>query len=256
MQIDLDHIHKAAISIARAGGEHTLNYFNRDFSVERKKDDSPVTVADREAEQIMREQITDRFPKHGIIGEEFGRTNEESDIQWILDPIDGTRSFIHGVPLYTTLVGVLADEEPVCGVIFAPALDEICEAAKDRGARHNGNPCSVRECSRLEEATFLSTDVTTHTEHGFGESFQELLKQTRLHRTWGDAYGHMLVATGRADIMFDPVLSIWDAAALLPVLREANGVFSDVHGRETILTGNGFSTNPVLREKLVNLFNT
>lgn len=251
MEFDLDAIHKSAIEIAKEGGVHTLKYFNQSVEVERKSDDSPVTVADREAESIMRESITKKFPDHGIIGEEHGRTNESSVIQWILDPIDGTKSFIHGVPLYTTLIGVVVDGQPVCGVIYAPVLNELCEAAKGKGARLNDQECSVRECDDLSEATFLSTDAYTAVEYDFGAAFDSLMEQTRLHRTWGDAYGHMMVATGRADIMFDPILSIWDAAPMQTILSEAGGVFCDTTGKETIESGNGIScSRPLLPEVL------
>ena len=254
MDFDLDSIHQAAIAIARKGGEHTLNYFNRSVEVERKADDSPVTVADREAESLMRKEIANQFPEHGIIGEEHGRTNEESPVQWILDPIDGTKSFIHGVPLYTTLIGVVIEDEPVVGVIYAPALDELCEAAKGKGTRLNGEPCRVRPCSDLSQASFMSTDAYTSADFGYGKSFDKLVDQSQIHRTWGDAYGHMLVATGRADLMFDPILSIWDAAPLLTVLQEAGGVFSDTEGKETIESGNGFSCSRELKPEVLDIF--
>jgi myo-inositol-1(or 4)-monophosphatase len=254
MQFDLDAIHTSAIEIAQKGGAHTLTYFNQSVDVERKSDDSPVTIADREAETIMREAIAEQFPDHGIIGEEHGRSNESSDIQWILDPIDGTKSFIHGVPLYTTLIGVVVDGEPVCGIIYAPALDELCEAATGKGARLNGEECSVRACSDLSEATFLSTDAYTAAEYDYGEAFDSLIEQTRLHRTWGDAYGHMMVATGRADIMFDPVLSIWDAAPMQTILSEAGGIFCDTTGNETIESGNGISCSRELVPEVLEMF--
>lgn len=254
MNFDLDKLHESAIEIARKGGDHTLNYFRKVFDVERKSDDSPVTIADRETEKIMRKAIQDRYPGHGIVGEEFGSEGEESPVQWILDPIDGTKSFIHGVPLYTTLVGVLVEEEPVVGVVYAPALDEMCEAAKGKGARLNGKRCEVRPCDSISEATFLSTDVRTHRTVDLTGSFEKLLESTRLHRTWGDAYGHMMVATGRADIMFDPILSIWDAAPLLTIVSEAGGIFSDIRGEETIQTGNGISSSPGIHEKVLAFF--
>lgn len=254
MDFEIKKIHDAAIAVAKKGGDHTLTYFGEPITVERKSDDSPVTKADREAEEIMREEISRLFPDHGIVGEEFGKENEESAAQWILDPIDGTKSFIHGVPLYTTLVGVQFENEPVIGIIYAPALAEICEAAKNLGARRNGKPCRVRACSKLSEATFLSTDCTTSAETAFGEPFRQLLDKTRINRTWGDAYGHMLVATGRADLMFDPILNIWDAAPLLPVLKEAGGVFCDVTGTETIEAGNGISCGKELLPEVLDVF--
>lgn len=255
MHYDLDHLLEAAQLIARKGGEHTLKYFNKQFKVDYKSDDSPVTAADRETEALMREAIMQQFPDHGILGEEHGRHNENSRIQWILDPIDGTLSFIHGVPLYTTLIGVLVDGDPVVGVIYAPARDELCAAARGRGAYLNGASCRVRECDDLSQATFLSTDVTSVKDYGFEEPFRKLLDEVYLHRTWGDAYGHMLVATGRADIMFDPVLNLWDAAPLLTIMQEAGGSFTDVRGNATIKTGNGFSCTKDLLEPVKTIFN-
>ncbi|MEX0594360.1 MAG: inositol monophosphatase family protein [Balneolaceae bacterium] len=245
----------AAREIAREGGDCTLDYFKQRFDLEYKNDDSPVTNADREAESTIRKAIEARYPDHGIIGEEYGTDGEDRDVVWIVDPIDGTQSFIHGVPFYTTLIGVVVKGEPVVGIIYAPALGELLEGAVGLGARLNGEPCRVRECRDLSKATILTTDQKNITKYGFDTPFQELLQRSRLHRTWGDAYGHLMVATGRADLMFDPVLHIWDAAALLPVIREAGGSFTDVHGVETIETGNGISCSPGLKEEWMSLFN-
>lgn len=254
MKISLQELQSAAADFAKAGGRSTLNYFKKSFHLEFKSDDTPVTNADRTAEKIIRELINKNFPGHGIIGEEFGRENEDSDIVWVLDPIDGTQSFIHGIPFYTTLIGILINGQPEVGIIYAPALDEIASAATGLGCTLNGSEIQVRKCDDLSKATFLTTDVTTYEEHGFQQPLNSLLESTRIHRTWGDAYGHMMVAAGRADIMIDPILSIWDAAALLPVLKEAGGSFTDVHGEETIETGNAISTNKTLVKQIIPLF--
>lgn len=245
---------QAATEIAKIGGHHTLKYFKQNVEVISKDDDSPVTIADRETEQIIREEILKRFPDHGIIGEEYGKTNEDSNIKWVLDPIDGTKSFIHGIPFYTTLIGVLVDDKPQVGIIYAPALEELCAAAIGEGATLNGDPCQVRKTGKLEDATLLVTEIFRFKEMGQQEIFEELMTKTKLHRTWGDAYGHMMVATGRADLMYDPELNIWDAAALLPVMQEAGGVFSDIEGNETIFSGNGFSTNKALFPEVMKIF--
>ncbi len=250
----MNELKQAAMEFAREGGDSTLNYFNKSFELEIKDDDSPVTNADREAEATIREKIREHFPGHGIIGEEFGKENEDSDVIWILDPIDGTKSFIHGVPFYTTLIGILVKNKPEIGVIYAPALNEMVSAGKGLGCYHNGEKTSVRTCSNLSDATFLSTDVTSFEEHGFQAALTELLQSTRIHRTWGDAYGHMLVATGRADIMIDAILHIWDAAALLPIITEAGGSYSDLSGNASIESGNAISTNKTLKDKIVHLF--
>lgn len=250
----IEELLAAATEIARIGGHHTLKYFKKDVEVISKSDDSPVTIADRETEQIIREEIKKRYTGHGIIGEEFGKENEESNIQWVLDPIDGTKSFIHGVPFYTTLIGILIDNEPKVGVIYAPALEELCAAAIGHGATLNGNPCRVRDTDKLEDATFLVTEIDRFRLMGQQDLFQELMNKTKLHRTWGDAYGHMMVAAGRADLMYDPELNIWDAAALLPVVHESGGIFSDNKGRQTIHSGNGYSTNRSLFPQVKEIF--
>lgn len=231
----------SAVKFARLGGNHTLTYFRKGLDVIRKADDSPVTIADREAEQIIRAEIQRIYPDHGIIGEEFGVTNPDARIKWILDPIDGTISFIHGIPLYTTLIGVLIDDEPVAGVIFAPAMDEMCEGSAKLGTKLNGKAVKVRTCTDLSDATLLTTDRKNIREHDFENGINELMKVVKVDRTWGDAYGHMMVATGRADVMFDPILNIWDAAALMPVLQGARGHFIDIYGKANIHTGNGIS---------------
>lgn len=251
---DLQKLLADAIEIAKIGGQHTLKYFRNEIKVLSKDDDSPVTIADRETEQTLRREIAKRYPDHGIIGEEFERTNADSRIQWVLDPIDGTKSFIHGVPLYTTLVAVLVDDKPVVGVIYASALDELCAAAEGHGATFNGKKCAVRETENLEDATLLVTEIRRFQDMGEEALFQELLKTTKIHRTWGDAYGHMMVATGRADIMYDPEMSIWDAAALQPIIKEAGGVFTDKNGVETVHTGSGLSTGKKIHPQVKALF--
>ncbi|MEX0679900.1 MAG: inositol monophosphatase family protein [Balneolales bacterium] len=248
-----DELLQFAIHIARTAGKQTLAHFQKKVKVDRKEDDSPVTVADRQTEQWMREKITEKFPEHGIIGEEFGQIREQSSIQWVLDPIDGTQSFIHGIPLYTTLIGITIDDEPEIGVIYAPATDELCEAALGFGARYNGRDCRTGNTESLKKATLLSTDITTIREKGLDRPFSALLDQCRLHRTWGDAYGHMMVATGRADIMFDPVLNIWDAAPLIPVLQESGGLFLDFSGRAALDSGHGFSANELLAQQVLQI---
>lgn len=254
MKNQLSELREAATEFAKLGGDATLNHFKKSFKLEFKEDDSPVTNADREAERVIRSEINKHFPGHGIIGEEYGVENEDSEIVWVLDPIDGTKSFIHGVPFYTTLIGVMMKKQPEVGVIYAPALDEMVTAATGQGATLNGEKIQARECDDLSKATFLSTEVITFYSHGYGKSFEELLSAVRVHRTWGDAYGHMMVAAGRADIMIDPILSIWDAAALLPVLKEAGASFTDLKGEENVYTGNGLSAVEGIKESVLNIF--
>tara|TARA_R100001143_G_C3361331_1_gene136750 strand:+ start:48596 stop:49375 length:780 start_codon:yes stop_codon:yes gene_type:complete len=251
---NLAELRDAAVEFARIAGKSTLKYYQNRFEIDYKSDDSPVTVADREAEMIIRNNIKKHFPDHGIIGEEFGKENEDRDIVWILDPIDGTKSFLHGIPFYTTLIGILVKNESKVGVIYAPALDEMVSAAEGLGCDFNGEKATVRECKVLSEATFLTTDVQSFYDHGYQKSFEELMHESRYHRTWGDAYGHMMVAIGRADIMVDAVLNVWDAAALLPILQEAGGSYSDLMGNNSIYTGNALSTNKFLKNDIIRIF--
>lgn len=250
----LIRLREAAESIAGYGGGSTLNYFKKTFNLEFKDDLSPVTEADKEAEMIIRDAIRNKFPEHGIIGEEFGSEGEDKEVVWVIDPIDGTQSFIHGIPIYTTLIGILIENVPKVGVIYAPALEEMVSAATGSGAFLNGKSCSVRNCNEMSRATFLSTDIVNIKKYNYEKAFEELLAATRIHRTWGDAYGHLMVAAGRADIMFDPILNIWDAAALLPIVTEAGGVFTDVTGIETINSGNGISCSEGIHEMVLNFF--
>lgn len=239
-----------AVAAAREAGAATLELFrSRDLGVERKRDGSPVTAADRAAETLLRDRISAAFPDDAILGEELGEKPGTSGFRWVLDPIDGTKSFITGVPLYTTLVAVLHDDQPAVGVIYSPATAEIAYAAAGGPAWYavdDGPPelARVSAVERLAEATFLTTEIAT-----FGARrgvFEKLEAACRLTRTWGDAYGYLLVATGRADVMVDPVVNLWDAAALQPIIEGAGGQFSDWLGRPSVHTGDAVASNPAL----------
>lgn len=241
-----------AIKAAREAGHITLSYFRHDdLEVERKGDDSPVTIADRQAEQYLRRRIGEVFPGDGILGEEFGEQQGTSGYRWIVDPIDGTKSFIHGVPLYSTLIGVEREGECVLGVIVVPPSDEAVYAAVGQGAwyvRGEQPPCPARVAptAKLSEGLFLTSEVANFYTVGRPQVFERLQASTRLTRTWGDGYGYMMVATGRADVMVDPIVCAWDAAPMLPILEEAGGVFTDWQGRRSIHSGQGLATNPQL----------
>lgn len=232
-----------ALEAAWQAGRITLEYFQTGTAVERKADASPVTLADRRAEEKLREAIQRHFPEHGILGEEFGELPGHTPYRWILDPLDGTRSFIQGVPLYGVLMGLEYANQAILGVAHFPALGETVYAAKGEGCYWDGRRARVSTVDRLEEAVVLATSVRSLYEEGRGPVFEALQAQTRLQRTWGDCYGHILVATGRAEIMLDPILNIWDCAALQPILEEAGGTFTDWQGTATHTGGNGLSTN-------------
>jgi histidinol phosphatase-like enzyme (inositol monophosphatase family) len=235
-----------AARLAREAGDITLRHFKGSFAAERKADNSFVTIADREAERFLRTSIEQSFPDDGILGEEEGEKIGTSQRRWIIDPVDGTYSFVHGVPLYAVLIGLEIDEEPVLGAVNLPALNELVYAARGLGCFWNGEPARVSETKSLSEALLLATDFGTAEQYGFGPAAEKLQQQVNSRRTWGDAYGHVLVATGRADIMLDPVMNVWDCAALLPLVEEAGGTFTDWQGNRTIHGGNAISTNGLL----------
>ena len=244
--------------IAYQAGELTLRYFYNaeTFTVEKKPDESPVTVADRETEQFLRQRIAEYFPDDAIFGEEFPPLEGTSGFRWILDPIDDTKSFICGVPLYSTLIGLEKEGRCVGGIIALPALGELVWAGTGLGAWHETKQnepkrCHVSACSNLAEATFLTSEVLTFDKTNRREAYNRLEKSVRLTRTWGDAYGYALVATGRADVMVDPAMSEWDAAPLLVILEESGGRFTDWKGNATIFGNEGVATNGILHEDVL-----
>jgi histidinol-phosphatase len=235
-----------SVSAAREAGEITLKYFRRKFETRLKGKDNFVTQADLEAEEFLRREILSRFPGDAIVGEEGGESAGSTGRRWIIDPIDGTYSFVHGVPFYGVLLGCEVDGDPAVGVVNIPALGEMVYAAKGLGCFWNGEPARVSQTGRLEDALLLSTDFGSCARYGFGAPAEELQRRAAQRRTWGDCYGYVLVATGRADVMLDPAMNVWDCAALLPVLEEAGGTFTDWEGRRTIHSGNAVATNGTL----------
>ena len=246
-----------AIAAGKDAGRLTLGYFQQDnFRVERKADASPVTIADRSAEQLLREQIAAAFPRDGILGEEFGTTGGTSGFNWILDPIDGTKSFISGVPLYGTMVAVEHEGSALAGFVFFPGLDEGVYAATGQGAwqwRGDEQPrrASASRKSKLSEGLFVTSQVDTFAQRGAAKAFEALQQAAYLTRTWGDCYGYFLVATGRAELMVDPILNVWDAAAVQPIVEEAGGTFTDWQGNATIHAGEAIATNGRLLEEVL-----
>lgn len=249
MEQDIATRLELARGIALEAGEITLRYFGKsNFQVEWKRDASPVTVADKEAEQHLRKRISATFPADGILGEEFGEQPGTSGYRWILDPIDGTQSFIHGVPLYGTLIGVEREGRSVLGIIALPALDEIAWAGLGGGAwySHHGEaprPAKVSPAEQLGDGLCLTSDFAGWVKTNREEPLARLGKTARRMRTWGDCYGYLLVAVGRAEAMIDPIMNVWDAAALQPILEEAGGTFTDWQGNATIHAGEGVATN-------------
>ncbi len=243
---ELRELHDFAVELAWRAGRVTLAHFQTGVAAEAKADDSPVTVADRDAERLCREWIQRRCPDDGILGEEFGETRPDAPRRWILDPIDGTRSFVRGVPLYGVMIALEEAGEVVLGVLHFPPLQETVSAARGLGCLWNGRRAEVSAVGRLEDALVLTTDAERLPRQQKGAAWDRLRFSGVLVRTWGDCYGHALVATGRAEAMIDPVMKPWDAAALKPIVEEAGGVYTDWVGQPTHLGGSVVSTNAAL----------
>lgn len=242
-----------AVELARGAGDITLKYFRQRPETSTKSDGSYVTIADREAEAYLRRQIAERYPDDGIVGEEEGESQGRSGRRWIVDPIDGTFSFVHGVPFYGVLIGLEIDGELSVGVINIPALGEIVSAAKGVGCFLNGERTRVSNTAGLEDALLLCTDFSSCERYGFGRAGELLQARAKTSRTWGDCYGYVLVATGRADVMLDPVMNLWDCAALLPIMEEAGGTFTDWRGVRTAAGNNSIATNGLLFDEVMGL---
>lgn len=241
------------MSVAEEAGRLTLDHFGEVLEPDLKGDGTPVTVADRGAEALMRERIQEVYPSHGILGEEYDEANPGADIRWILDPIDGTRSFVHGVPLFGVLVGVEIEGDATVGVAHFPALDETVAAARGVGCRWRGGRARVSRVGDLSQAVVLTTDGVATVESPVGPGWKTLSRTALFTRTWGDCYGHCLVATGRAEVMVDPELNPWDAAPLLPIVTEAGGRFTDLSGEPTIHGGSGVSTNGRVHDEVLEI---
>ncbi len=233
----------AVAEVAGIAGDVAQRYYGNSLGSFRKSDGSPVSIADISAERAARDWIELRFPEDGIIGEELPPVRERARRRWILDPIDGTYTFLQGVPLWGTLVAVAEAEHVIAGAAFFPALDEIIVAAPGEGCWWNGSRTRVSSVLELGEARLVTTDARFMRDPSRRERWLRLQDSASSMRTWGDCYGYLLVATGRADIMVDDVISEWDCAALMPIITEAGGAFTDWRGRATAFGGDAIATN-------------
>jgi len=241
---------EAVTDVARLAGAVALRYFRTTVAVEAKGDGSPVTVADRAAEHEAREWIAARFPGDAVLGEEYGFSGDARRRRWFIDPIDGTKTFVRGVPLWGTMIAVAQDDLVIAGAIHCPAVDDLVAAAVGCGCWWNGARCHVSEVASLADATILVTDDRFPYNPHRADRWKSLGAQVAVARTWGDCYGYVQVATGRAELMVDDRLSPWDAASLIPIIREAGGVYTDWHGGHDVDGGDGVATNATLSRAL------
>jgi myo-inositol-1(or 4)-monophosphatase len=236
---------RIALKVADLAQENILKYFQSDVGIEWKADKTPVTIADKSTEEIARNFWMKETPGFGVIGEEFGIESPDAEYQWVIDPIDGTKSFIHGVPLFGTLIALYKKNVPVCSVIRIPAMNTAVWAVNDGGAFLDGRPVRCSCTEQLSDALVLSGTVNTMETKGYGEGFTKLRRSAKLYRGWGDCYGYYLVAAGRAEVMTDPVVSLWDIAPFPLLFQEAGGKFSTIDGKTELFGADGKPVAPI-----------
>lgn len=227
-----------ANTLADAAREPVLKYFRQRLDIEQKADDSPVTIADRETERLLRERIQARFPDHGLHGEEYGQSGTDRRYRWVLDPIDGTRSFISGMPTFGTLIALLDGSTPLLGVIDMPAMDERWCGLRGEASTFGGVRCHTRDCRILAAASLSATSPDIFQGSDLAR-FEALGRQTRLRRFGGDCYAYGLLAAGFIDLVVEADLKPYDYLALIPVIEGAGGVISDWTGRPLGLNSDG-----------------
>jgi histidinol phosphatase-like enzyme (inositol monophosphatase family) len=251
-----------SLELAQIASNVTLGFFRtKAYQVERKSDRSPVTAADKGAEQAVRQAISQSYPQDGLLGEEFGSVAGQNDFEWIIDPIDGTKSFISGVPLYSTLVGLTYRGQPLIGVIAIPALGEVVLGAVGCGAWYGQRDpqaptddslsmhrCHVSSLDALSEGLFLTSQVDNFDRRSAQHAYLALQQEAYVSRSWGDGYGYLLVATGRGELMVDPIVNPWDVAAVAPVIMEAGGKFTCWSGEVNLRAGHCLASNGLVHD--------
>jgi histidinol-phosphatase len=245
---------ECALEAAREAGNLALHHFKAGITVERKPDESPVTVADREVEALLRERFASRFPTHGILGEEFGEERPGAANRWVIDPIDGTKSFIFGVPLFAVLIGLERDGRPTLGVCNFPALGTMYYAELGEGSYRDGQLVRVAETDDLTSSLIVCGSHAAFETHKRAQGLRRLVEQAFATRTWGDAYGHCMVADGRAVAMIDPVVMPYDIIPIIPIITEAGGTVTDFAGMPWDRHGEAISTNGHVLTKIVEAF--
>jgi myo-inositol-1(or 4)-monophosphatase len=254
MTADLRPYLDFAVETAYLAGRLTLGYFQAGVAAELKADQTPVTAADRGAEALIRQRIEQHYPAHAILGEEFGaKDSPASAPRWIIDPIDGTKAFTHGVPLYAVLLGLEIEGQVQVGAAYFPALDEMLAAAIGAGCWWNGRRAHVSTVSQLSQAVVCTTDVLNFARRGHAAAWERIQRATYHRAGWSDAYGFMLVATGRAEVMLEPAMAVWDCGPFPPIFHEAGGYFGDWRGQPTIYAGEALATTPALLPEVLAL---
>ena len=235
--------YELAVDVARKAGDLALSYFDAGVEIEIKADLSPVTIADRNAERLIRDQVTAAFPTDGFLGEEFGDQPGESGFRWIIDPIDGTKSFVRGVPLWGTLVGLEYRGELIAGACYIPALNQMYRALRGDGAFRGERRIRVSDVPDLAHSMLCYSSITWFSKHGRERAFLDFVNRTDRQRGYGDFYGFMLVAQGSAEVMIDHGVHAWDVAAVIPILEEAGGRLTNWSDQITMHSPDVIGTN-------------
>lgn len=236
-----------AVETIYLAGRVTLGHFQTGLRPDMKSDDTPVTVADRQTEELIRARIEKAFPHHAIVGEEHGvKETANATHRWFIDPIDGTKAFVRGVPLYGVLLGLEIEGRVEVGVVHCPAVNEMLAAATGEGCWWNGRRARVSNVTNLKDALITCTDPASFAKNKRGAEWERLQQKSYARAGWSDAYGYLLVATGRAELMLDPIVNVWDLAPFPPIFREVGGYFGDWQGNETIYANEGIATTRAL----------
>lgn len=251
---ELNELKQFCRLLADESGAVIKKYFRNELQVETKSDATPVTIADKQAEELMRGMIMKNFPGHGILGEEFGDYKPDAEYKWVLDPIDGTKSFVCGAVTFGTLIALLKNGRPVLGVINQPVLGEFL-IGDNFSSELNGKKVKVRECKDLRDAVLLTTDHINIEKYQNAGGFEKLIREVKLYRNWGDCYGYYLLATGYADIMIDPVMSPWDMLALIPIVNGAGGKITDYQGDDAVSGKSIVAAAPEIHDTVISILN-
>lgn len=237
-------------------GDLILRHFRAsDLATEFKADASPVTLADREAELLLRQKIGERFPEHGILGEEFAPEREDAEYVWLIDPIDGTKSFVAGVPLFGTILCLQQNERPLLGAIHLPALQGQLLVGDGTEARLNGKPVAIRPPGPPKTRILLTSDERDVSLYQKESGWKRLLEKVAYCRTWGDCYGYYLLATGKADVMADPIVNPWDFHAIIPILEGARAKVTDWTGGKAVGGSSVVAASPTIHNEIIDLLN-
>jgi len=251
---EMDELKKFTKMLTLESGKNIKKYFRKDITFEIKDDKSPVTIADRTTEELIRKIIEKEFPTHGILGEEFAQTNKDAEYQWVLDPIDGTKSFLCGTVTFGTLISLLKNGKPILGVFHQPILDELL-IGDNKKTTLNDIEVKVKNIDNLQEAVLLTTDHLTFEKYQNAKKFEKLIRKVKLYRMWGDCYGYYLLASGFAHIMIDPIMSYWDIPALIPIIKGANGIITDYQGNDALSGESIIAASPGIHSKVIELLN-